>query len=79
MTAQNFKIAPLSPLYKFSPPHLTKIAPREAIRPTLGNPELNQPFVGKDRKIDTAKLLTAQHLRHCHIVVKFSTIELFIT
>ena len=38
MTAQNFKIAPLSPLYKFSPPQLTKIAPRGAIRPTLGNP-----------------------------------------
>ena len=42
MTAQNFKIAPLSPLSKFSPPppQLTKIAPRGAIRPTLGNPAL---------------------------------------
>ena len=43
MTAQNFKIAPLSPLYKFSPPpfapfqifapKLTKIAPRGRFAP----------------------------------------------
>ena len=51
MTSQNFKIAPFSPLYEFSPPpfaplqifapQLTKIAPRGAIRPILGNPGIH--------------------------------------
>ena len=51
MTAQNFKIAPFRPFKSFRPPpiapfqifapKLTKIAPLGAIRPTLGNPGLN--------------------------------------
>ena len=51
MTAQNFLNRPLfAPLLIFAPPfaplqifapQLTKIAPRGAIRPSLGNPGLN--------------------------------------
>ena len=28
-------------------------------------------FVGKVRKVDTAKLFTAQRLRHCQLIVRF--------
>ena len=41
MTAKHFKIAPLSPLYKFSPPSLLKSLQGGAIRIPLGNPDLN--------------------------------------
>ena len=32
---------------------------------------LKLPFVGKVRKIDTAKSFTAQRLRHCRLIVRF--------
>ena len=61
MTAQNFKIAPLLVIaHPFAPlliiaPRLTKIAPRGAISPTLGNPDLNDTY--KDLGLATYKRL----------------------
>ena len=42
MTAQNLKLAPLSPLYEFSPPSLQN-RPKGCDSPSLGNPVL-KPF-----------------------------------
>ena len=39
--------------------------------PGLSTYALKLPFVGKVRKIDTAKSFTAQRLRHCRLIVRF--------